>query len=171
MCDISQLWYDYSMKKPAKPPIKQHVAKDVKTVKPKTGSRKKIQVRAKDGTYSVKLTRKQKAFADGIINNPKASAAEIARQTYNITDNKTSAVVASQNLSKTNISLYIDEHVNKAKERIVQLIDSDKPEIQLRASQDILDRTHGKAKQQIEQVTTGVTLNIDLTGQGVSTED
>lgn len=38
-----------------------------------------------------------------------------------------------------------------------------KEEIQLRAAQDILDRSFGKATQRAEVVASGITLNIDLT--------
>jgi len=142
--------------------IKQPVAK------PKTGSRAKTQVRTKDGTYSTKLTRKQKAFADEYIRDTKAPNSDIVKRTYNITDTHTASQMARQNLNKPEIQLYIQEHINKAKEKIVELVDSDKEEIAFRASVDILDRTTGKAIQRTEQVSTGVTLNIDLSGTGVS---
>jgi hypothetical protein len=54
---------------------------------------------------------------------------------------------------------------------IVDLLKADKDEVKLAASKDILDRVHGKATQKIEQSTTGVTLNIDLTGLGQAIED
>lgn len=115
--------------------------------KPKTGSRKKVQVRAKNGTFAPKLTRKQKAFADLLIAQPKASATEIVRQTYNVSDNNTAGVIAAENLRKPSIQLYLDSHIDKAKQRIVQLVDSEREDIALRASQDIIDRTHGKPTQ------------------------
>lgn len=129
--------------------------------KPKTGSRAKQQVRTSSGTFSTKLTRKQKAFADKIINEPKLSATEIARQTYNVTDNNTARSIASENLAKPNITAYLNEHVDKARSKIVSLIDSDKEDISLRASVDVLDRTLGKATQTIQSTGVHLTMNID----------
>lgn len=133
---------------------------NAKSIKPKTGSRKKEQVRNANGTYSTRLTRKQKAFADELLNDKKKSATEAAMQTYNTTDRNTAGVIAAQNLRNTNIQLYIDEHVDRAKETVVNLLDSDKDEIKLRSAQDILDRTHGKATQTVQ--TTGVHIQMNI---------
>lgn len=116
------------------------------------------------------LTRKQKAFAQHLLNNPKDSATEAAAQAYKITNRKSAEVIASENLGRPSIQLYLNEHIDKAKNRVVELVDSDKEDIALRASDSILDRALGKATQRIEQHTTGVTLTIDLTsalGDGV----
>jgi hypothetical protein len=57
----------------------------------------------------------------------------------------------------------MQEHTEKARQRIVSLVDNaKKEEIQLRASQDILDRMYGKPTQHTEVVARGITLNIDL---------
>lgn len=133
------------------------------TPKPKTGSRKKEQTRTTDGKFAPKLTRKQKAWSDTYLKDKKASLAEIARQTYNVTDTKTAYAISRQNLENTGIQIYLQEHIDKAQKKIVDLLDADKEEIQLRSAQDILDRTHGKATQRTEVEHRGVTLNIDLT--------
>lgn len=113
---------------------------------------------------SIKLTRKQKAFADELVANPKQSATKAVLKTYNVKPIGSSArTIAAQNLAKPSIQLYLDKHVQKAKNRVVELIDSDKEDIALRASDSILDRTLGKATQRTEVQTTGVTLTIDLT--------
>lgn len=109
-----------------------------------------------------KLTRKQKAFADELLANPKQSATQAANKTYDVATLNAAAVQAHQNLMKPNVQLYLDEHVQKAKNKVVTLIDSDDEQIALRASDSILDRTLGKATQRVEQHTTGVTLMIDL---------
>lgn len=111
----------------------------------------------------MKLTRKQKAFSDHLINNPKDSATEAASQTYDVTSRKSAEVIASENLRNPAIQLYLDEHIDKAKLKIVELIDSDKEEIALRASDSVLDRALGKAVQRQEVHSTGVVLTIDLT--------
>jgi len=146
--------------------IKQNVAKKQR---PKTGSRTKHHTRTKQGLYAPKLTTKQKAFADERLKDLKASGTEIAMRTYNTTDRNTAGVIAAQNLRNYNIQLYMNEHVDKAVSNIVKLADTAENEtVRLNANKDILDRTTGKAIQRTEQVSTGVTLNIDLSGTGVS---
>lgn len=66
-------------------------------------------------------------------------------------------------LAKPEAQIYLQEHVDKARNTVVDLLNSEKDDIRLRASTDILDRNLGKATQKIEQTTTGITLNIDLT--------
>lgn len=110
----------------------------------------------------MKLTRKQKAFAQHLLNNPKDSATEAAAQAYDIKKRHTAEQIAHENLRKPDIQLYLNEHVDKAKNRIVTLVDSQKEEIALRASDSILDRTLGKATQRTEQTTTTVSLSLSL---------
>lgn len=114
-------------------------------------------------TKTYKLTRKQKAFADELINNPKMSATQAIKNTYNVTTDTSASVTAHENLRKPSIQLYLDKHIDKAKNRVVELIDSNREDIALRASDSVLDRALGKAVQRSEVQTTGVTLNIDLT--------
>lgn len=109
------------------------------------------------------LTRKQKAFADYLINNPKQSATKAAQATYNVSTKQTAEVIASENLSKPPIQIYLNQHIDKAKNRIVTLVDSNKEDIALRASDSILDRALGKATQRVETQSTSVNLNLDLT--------
>jgi phage terminase small subunit len=101
------------------------------------------------------LTRKQKAFADYLINNPKESATEAATQTYK-GNRKSAEVIASENLRKPPIQIYLNSHIDKAKSRVVSLIDSDKEEIALKASDSVLDRALGKP------LTRGVHLNATV---------
>jgi phage terminase small subunit len=110
-----------------------------------------------------KLTRKQKAFADHLINNPKQSATKAVQATYNTKDYSTAGSIAVENLQKPAIQLYLDDHIQKAKNRIITLVDSEKEEIALRASDSILDRSLGKAVQRSEVQSTSVNLNLDLT--------
>lgn len=72
-------------------------------------------------------------------------------------------VNASNLLKKPEAQLYLNEHIDKAKLTVVELLDSEKDDIRLRSAQDVLDRSHGKATQKIEQSSIGVTLTIDLT--------
>ena len=114
----------------------------------------------------MKLTRKQKAFADTLLNNPKISATRAALQTYGKPDKPTTYAtandIARDNLQKPSVQIYMEEHVQKASNRVVQLIDSEKEEIALRASDSVLDRVLGKATQKIETHSTSVNLNLSL---------
>lgn len=110
----------------------------------------------------MKLTRKQKAFADKILDNPKLSATKAVQQTYNPTTYNTARSIATENLAKPAIQLYLDEHVQKAKNRVITLVDSDKDDIALRASDSILDRVLGKATQKVETHSTVVEVSLDL---------
>lgn len=116
---------------------------------------------------AVKLTRKQKAFADELVNNPKISPTQSALKHYGKPDKPTTYATAQQiahaNLTKPNVQLYLDKHIDKAKNRVIQLVDSEKEDIALRASDSILDRALGKATQRTESTSTSVTLNLDLT--------
>jgi phage terminase small subunit len=109
----------------------------------------------------VKLTPKQKAFADTLINNPKLSGTQAALQTYGTPDKQptyqSAREIAHTNMTKTNIQIYMDKHVDKAKQTIVNLLNSEKDDIKLRAADSILDRQLGKSTQRIDQ-TTSVTL-------------
>jgi phage terminase small subunit len=93
-----------------------------------------------------KLTRKQKVFADELINNPKQSATSAALKAYDTTP-PVAAVIASENLRKPNILLYLDKHIDKAQETIVEVMTdkNNKADTRLRAADSLLDRTLGKA--------------------------
>lgn len=111
----------------------------------------------------MKLRPKTKAFADKLLTDPKISQTQAWLATHNTTNAASAAVSATQILSKPNVQIYMQEHIDKAKQRVVTLVDSDKEDIALRASDSILDRALGKATQRTEVQTTGVTLTIDLT--------
>lgn len=111
----------------------------------------------------IKLTRKQKMFADALIKDPKKSGSEVVKQIYNVNTDNTARSIASENLTKPNILAYMVEKSTLAEQRIIQLMRSDNERIALDASKDILDRVHGKATQRIEQQSTSVKISIDLT--------
>jgi len=102
-------------------------------------------------TNTKPLTRKQKAFVDKLIENPKLSPTQAAIETYGKPDRPTSyntaAVIAHENLNKPNVQLYMNKHIDKAKQKVVSLLDSENEQIILASAKDILDRTYGKASQ------------------------
>lgn len=130
---------------------------DIQEVKP---------LRWRKGNKVIGLTRKQKAFADALIADKKISATKVAQKVYGKPDRDmtydTASSIASENLRKPEIMVYMQLHSGKAENRIVELIDSKREEIALQASKDVLDRVHGKATQRIEQTTKGVIININL---------
>lgn len=115
----------------------------------------------------IKLTRKQKAFADELIRNPKQSMVKAVLKTYGKPDKPvtygSARQISVENLQKPSIQIYLDQHVQKAKNKIVELIDSEKEEVALRASDSILDRVLGKPTQKVETQSTGVVFHFDLT--------
>lgn len=107
---------------------------------------------------------KTKAFADTLLANPKISNTEAYMRTHKTTNRKSASASATKLLATPSVSIYLQEHVDAARKRIVDLVDNaGKEETQLRAAQDILDRTHGKAIATVVGVSSGITLNIDLT--------
>lgn len=112
---------------------------------------------------------KTKAFVNELLANPKLSNTEAYIRTHKTTNRNSARASASQLLASPSVSIYMQEHVNKAQQRIVSLVDNaTKEEVQLKASQDVLDRSFGKAKQQIEVSSNVVQINIDLTGNDIS---
>jgi hypothetical protein len=107
---------------------------------------------------------KTKAFLDEIAINPKQSNVDAYLKTHKTINRKSAGASAAKLLAKPSSTIYLEQHINKARNRIIDLVDSaSKEEIQLRASQDILDRSYGKATQRNEITKSGITLNIDLT--------
>lgn len=136
--------------------------------KPKTGSRKKTQVRTATGRLSAKLTKKQKKFADLLIENKddmNYRPTDAILDSYNVTDKKLGAVMANENLKNPNIILYTEQHIDRATKNIVDIAnDSDlNPSVRLKANQDILDRTQGKASQSTTVESKVLNINIDFT--------
>jgi hypothetical protein len=109
------------------------------------------------------LKPKSKQVLDIIAAQPKTNATEAYLQVHGTDNRVTAATNAYKLLQKPESQIYLEKHIDRARDTVIQLLNSDKDEIRLRSSQDILDRSHGKATTRIEQQTTGVTLNIDLT--------
>jgi len=109
------------------------------------------------------LKPKSKQVLDIIAQNPKISATDAYLRVHKTENRSTAADNAYQLLRKPSAQIYMEKHVSKATNTIVDLMDSEKDDIRLRASVDVLDRIHGKATQRTEVTSTGITLNIDLT--------
>jgi hypothetical protein len=118
-----------------------------------------------------KLTRKQKAFADILLENPKLSATKAALRSYNTTDRTTASVIATENLAKPSIMKYLNDHASDAENTLLEVMNYSKDSgrenpsyaaVAVSAAKDVLDRVHGKATQKIESHSTSVNLNLSL---------
>lgn len=99
----------------------------------------------------IKLSRKEKLFADGILEGK--NKGESAIDSYNIKSSNKGNVggsIASQNLKKLKIIKYLEENGYGAATRIVKLSKNAKNEtVKLNANKDILDRIGSGVKQPI----------------------
>jgi hypothetical protein len=112
----------------------------------------------------LKIRPATKDTVDMLLNNPKLSQTD-AWLANHATENRDSAsATASKVLAKPNEQIYKASAVGKAKKRIVQLVDSSNESIALKSSQDILDRTEGKAIQRNETTSRSVEVKLDLSG-------
>lgn len=127
---------------------------------PELTAEQKLQEVAKE----LRIRPKTKALYDEVINNPKITQREAYLKTHATENIKTADNQASKLLNSPKYSIYKASAVGKAKRRIVSLVDSDNENIALKASQDIIDRTEGKATQKTESVNKTVEVKLDLTG-------
>lgn len=109
------------------------------------------------------LKRNSKKVLDIIATQKTQNASKAYKQIYPNASDTTARNNASQLLKKSTAQIYLQKHIDKATNTIVQLLDSEKDDIRLRSATDILDRTHGKSKQITEVNSTGVQIHIDLT--------
>lgn len=134
-------------------------------------STERLQILVRGG----KLTKKQKALADYLLENPKQSATEAVVNTYDVKDRKSAAVVAANTLAKPHVQAYMIEHSQLASDTMFEVMDGAKKfakgggkegaayaGVAVSVAKDILDRVHGKATQKIETESKIVTINIDL---------
>lgn len=112
----------------------------------------------------LRLKPKTKEFVDTLLSNPKLSQTEAYIRTHATNNRKAASVEASRTLAKPSVGIYKASQVAKAKKRIVSLVDTDNESIALKASQDILDRTEGKAIQRNETTSRVVEVKLDLSG-------
>jgi hypothetical protein len=109
------------------------------------------------------LKQKSKQTLDIIAGNPKISATQAYLETHSTANRVTAGTNVGKLLRNPAAQIYLKKHTDKAKQTIVQLMETAKDETKLNAAKDILDREYGKATQRVEQSTTGVILTIDLT--------
>jgi hypothetical protein len=118
----------------------------------------------------LRIDDKTKQFYDELIDNPTVGVREAYIKTRG---ESTSPLQASVNASRLKNSdkyqIYKASAVGKAKRRVVELVGSRNESIALKAAQDVLDRTEGKAVQKNENVSRTVEVKLDLTGVRLGT--
>lgn len=134
------------------------------------------------------LTRKQKAFADTLLADPKKAAITAVQETYDPTTYSAAGAIASENLKKPKVLAYLQGHSTKAELVLIEAMSASKPvlgfdkdanaqvviertpdhAIRTKAADSILDRVHGKATQRTEHVGLSTMVIMDLTGKGES---
>ena len=112
----------------------------------------------------LRIKPRTRAMVDKLIDNPSMSQTQAYIETHETNSRSNAAIQASKILKKDNVKIYKDSAVAKAKSRIVTLVDSPNDNIALKASQDILDRTQGKAIQRNERESSTVHVSLDLNG-------
>lgn len=115
--------------------------------------------------YMSKMKPKTKAFLDKLLSDPKIDRNKAWMETHNTNNPRSAAATAAEVLARPSSQLYLQQHIDKAKERIVSLVDSNREDIALKASESILDRELGKpiVKQQIQSTRISISLG-DLQG-------
>lgn len=117
------------------------------------------------------LTRKQSAFVKHLIEHPKDSGTEAVMQTYDVKSRQTAESIAYENLRKPQIVTELAKYNNLVENTLINTINdystSDKlgqRTLAVDTAKYIHDKIHGKATQKIEQQSTKLVINIDLTG-------
>lgn len=116
-----------------------------------------------------KLKTNSQRVLDIIATQETRNATQAYKTVYPNASDITARSNAYQLLRKPSSQVYLQQHTSKAVENILELANNARSElVRLNANQDILDRNFGKATIKQEQVSTGVTLVINLTGDGNS---
>jgi hypothetical protein len=130
--------------------------------KPQTAGKKKA-----SNKPVPKLTRKQKAFVNTLIQNPKMSATQAVKLTYNVKNDKVAGTVASENMAKPVIRMQLAKHSNLIESVITDTIAEYKDSnlqwqrvLAVNTAQWTHDKIHGKATQQTTSVNYNFTKHV-----------
>lgn len=115
------------------------------------------------------LKANSKRILDIIASQPGINQTEAYKQVHPTASDNTARNNASQLMKKPEAQIYLQKHIEKAKNTIVELLDSEKDEIRLKSADSILDRSLGKATQRVQVQSEQVTISIDLTGVDTTT--
>jgi hypothetical protein len=103
------------------------------------------------------LKKNSKKILDIIASQPGINQTDAYRQVHPNTSDITARTNAYKLMKKPEAQIYLQKHVDKAKNKVVELISSDNEHISLKASESVLDRVLGKPTQKTESVS----LNIE----------
>ena len=113
------------------------------------------------------LTRKQEAFVTELIKNPKMSATQAIKNTYNVSTNHSAEVMASENLRKPEIISRLGDANNMIEQVLMDTVgeygNSDKIQersLAVDTSKWIHDKIHGKATQKTSSVNFNFTQHV-----------
>lgn len=109
------------------------------------------------------LKANSKRILDIIASQPGINQADAYRQVHPTASDNTARNNASQLMKKPEAQIYLQKHIEKAKNTIVELLDSEKDEIRLKSADSILDRSLGKATQRVQVQSEQVSININMT--------
>jgi hypothetical protein len=114
-----------------------------------------------------KLTDKEKSALDQYVANPKISKTEaVVRSNYDVTTRHSAGEIASRLFNKPAAQRYLESQAEQAANNIIAIANDKevKAEVRLKANQDILDRTDGKATQKSINTSQTVKIIADFTG-------
>lgn len=127
-------------------------------------------------SHKGKLTRKQKAFADALMSDPKKTQAQAYMEAYDVKPDASKysiQVEASRTLKKPSVISYLANYNELIENTLLSTVNdwgnSDNTrqrEIAVNTAEFIHDKIHGKAKQQIQTESKVVTISINLAGDG-----
>lgn len=117
------------------------------------------------------LKQNSKQVLDVYASQKKKNGTAAYKEVHPTATDVTARTNAYKLLNKPDAQIYLQKHIDKATSTIVTLLDNDKADIQLRAATDILDRTQGKAVQQIRTTSKVLVMSIDLTSSDDITDD
>jgi len=123
-----------------------------------------------------KFTRKQKAWADALLNDKSKSLLQATRETYPNAKESTQNLIAHNNKNNPVIQAYMQKHSDIATNAMMETLEVSRvyskkggtagaayAGVVATISKDIHDRVFGKATQKIDMQSTKVSVNIDLT--------
>ena len=85
------------------------------------------------------LTRKQKIFADALLDTGNGTKA--AKLAYNVKNDRTATVIASENLTKPSIIEYFKSVASEVASNMYRLaLNAESEQVQVAAGKDVLDR-------------------------------
>lgn len=135
--------------------------------------------------HAPRLAYRHKIVADRLLTETDKTPTQIVKEVYGHTKTTVASVQANRLLNNANVQAYLELHGSKAVEQINEIsnevlrrarVASDRDSaplynIAMTGKKDIADRALGRATQRTEQVSTGVTLTIDLTSALSSDEN